>query len=356
MTLLSEIPAGAFADTYGRKLSALIGALALSVAPFIVYFGGDFRAYIVTAVVAGIGAAFTSGSLESLVYDLPEMTKETYRKIMLQDTMFFQSGLIFSSAIGGFMYVFNSILPFVAQTASFLLAALLIAQMSSDGRLSKEEPSGADLSQYRQRVVKYLKDTKQGFLHLFAVKDTRPLIVFGASITVLMWMGIEYINEAAMIHYEIQPDTRGLLLAGAKLLALFILHTIVFKRVRTDEGKLKYLLFMTVMVFSLFSVGIKSVFLIAFLGFNLISSVQSNFIRPMLHDQINPRWRATAISSYSFVCNLAQAAVAIAVGMLLQSQGVVFVQRALLLGFLLMALPALLVYLPRLKSNGRIKI
>lgn len=348
--LVSEVPTGAIADRFGRKLSAVTGALLEATIPLIVFIGGNFTAYVIAAVVAGIGGAFISGSLESLVHDLSDMSKEMYRKVMVQDTFFFQSGLIVSSAVGGFMYNLNHLLPFAAQAISFLLAAAVIMKMSPDGEVVTEVDTNSSATR-RVRLGLYFKELKEGFLHLFRVRTIQPLIVFGCTISVLMSMCIEYINEAAMIHYNILPDSRGLLIAGSKLLALTVLSAVTIKRVKTDQQKLLYLLFITLVVFTLYSLGVKSLFLIGFLGFNLVSSTQSNFIRPILHDHIESKWRATAISAYSFVSNLFLAGASVVVGIMLQKQGVLFVQRSLLLLFVVVGIPALLMYMPRAKLH-----
>ncbi len=348
--LVSEVPTGVFADKFGRKLSGVIGALLEASVPLIVFIGSNFTAYVVAAVVGGIGSAFISGSLESLVHDLPSMTKEMYRRIMVQDTFFYQSGLIVSSALGGFMFSLNHLLPFAAQAASFFIAAIFIMKMSSDGdMISKEEADRATTR--RIRFSLFVGDLKEGFLHLFRVKTIQPLIVFGCTISVLMSMCIEYINEAAMINYNILPDSRGILIAGAKLLALVVLSTITVKRFKTDTQKLLYLLCITIGVFILYALGVKSLFLIGFLGFNLVSSTQSNFIKPILHDHIESKWRATSISAYSFVSNLFLAGASVIVGAMLQKQGVLFVQRSLLILFVVIGVPALLAYMPRAQEQ-----
>lgn len=348
--LIAEVPTGVFADKFGRKRSAIIGALLEGATPIIIFAGSNFTAYIIAAIVAGIGVAFVSGSLESLVHDLPDMTKDVYRKVMVQDTFFYQSGLIVSSALGGFMYSLNHFLPFAAQAASFFVAAIVILKMSSDGEvINKREVDNS--ATRRARLTVFITDLKEGFLHLFKVKTIQPLIVFGCTLSVLIYLCIEYINEAAMIHYDIQPDYRGILIAGSKLIALIILSTITIKRFKTDKQKLLYLLFITLTVFSLYSLGIKSLYLVGFLGFNLVSSTQANFIRPILHDHIESRWRATAISAYSFVSNLFLAGASVVVGIMLQKQGVLFVQRSLLILFIAVGVPALLIYMPRIKLH-----
>lgn len=344
----AEIPTGAFADKFGRKRSALLGAVAGMLAPLIVYFGGSFTAYIVMAFVAGLGRAFVSGSLESLVYELPGMTKSVYRRIMIQDTFFFQAGLIVAAATGGFMYQLNSFLPFAMEALSFLLAFVAILFIQTDAQ-SERGAKGEERA--AGRWAAYLKTNRDGFLHLFSVRSLRALIVFGSILGVILWMSVEYVNEAAMIGYGIEPQFRGLLIAVAKLSSLVILSTLVMKVVKTDRQKLVYLAGMMGAVLVMYSFGSAQLFMLAFIGFNLVSAVRDNFIKPIIHDHIENRWRATAISSYSFVSNLLQGTASLGVGVMLQQKGPVFVQRVFLLLFLLVALPAVVRYLPRLKPN-----
>ncbi len=343
--LLAEIPTGAFADNFGRKRSAVIGALCGMLVPGIVYLGGNFTAYILAAVVGGLGSAFISGSLESHLYELPGMDKVLYRKIIIQETFFWQAGLIASTALGGLMYSFNHLLPFVVQSLSFLCGAIVIMQIRSLDTPTEESKKISNTKTHRFK--KYIKTNKQGFLHLFSIKRIRPLIVYGCTLSVIAWMSIENLNEAAMIHYNISPAGRGLTLSMAKALTLIILNLIVLKKVKTDKQKLIYLCIMTISVFGLYSIDIKGIFLVAFLGFNLISSVMDNFVRPIIHDHIENKWRATAMSSYSFVGNLILAGASILIGMGLQSRGIIFVQRALLAIFIIVAIPSLIRYISK---------
>lgn len=348
-TLLLEVPSGAFADKFGRRFSAMIGTFATALVPLIVFTGSGFLSYIIAAVISGIGSAFTSGSLESLVYDLPEIDRETYRRVMIHEAFFFQAGLIVSSASGGLLYSINDVFPFIAQFMSFIAAFIIILKMGSDKeRIKQTNEISATINQ--QSIKSYLSVIKQGFMHLFTIPLIRPLIIFGCTLGVLMWMGVEYINEAAMINYGLLPGTRGLIIAGTKVLVLILLNGLIIKRLSSDKQKMTYLVCTTMLVFLLYSFGLKSLFLIGFLGFNLISSINGNLIRPMIHDHIDSKWRATSISTYSFLSSLIQAIVSIVVGYTLQSQGVVFVQRALLAMFIIVAIPSALSYMLRLSA------
>ncbi len=343
---IAEVPTGAFADRYGRVKSAVIGSIFSALVPLIVYWGGNFFFYIIAALVYGISGAFVSGSIESSIKDHEDISNESFRNVMIQGSLLFQLGLIVSSVMGGLMFGLSEWLPFIAQAISFILAAIIISNMTSIGEvvLSKEAQRAPVLNS----IKIYTSDMKDGFLHLFRIKLLRPIIVFGSFTGVLMWMGIEYVNEAGMINYGIQPESRGILLAGAKTLSLLTLNFIILRRIKTDTSKLIYVLVSTTLAFALYSVGIRNIFILGFFIFNLVSATQSNFIKPIIHDHLLSKWRSTAISAYSVIGNILQAIAALLVSIMLESKGVVFVQRSLLVVFLSVAIPALLVHIRRL--------
>src|SRR5687767_9721274 len=101
---LAEVPTGVVADKHSRKLSGFIGTAILIIAPLLIYFGHDFTAYMIAAVFYGVGRAFMSGSLDSLVYDHKNVSKEAYRRISgLEVTLTGAAGIL-SVAAGGLLF------------------------------------------------------------------------------------------------------------------------------------------------------------------------------------------------------------------------------------------------------------
>jgi MFS family permease len=346
--MLAEIPTGAFADSFGRKRSAMLGAMLTAVMPLIIFFGDSFEAYITGAVVSGIGSAFVSGSLESLLYEGKNMTSSIYRRVMQYDVIFWQVGLIIATAGGGLLYRINSFLPFGVQTLSFMLAVIIISRIHE----AKTAQTAKQLPSFGDRIGQYLITNKKGFMHLFEVRQLYFLIIFGVAVGAIVSLGIEYMNEAAMIYYGFEPNARGLLLAGTKVIVLVILNTLVFRLITGDSAKLKYLILLTGLAYISFALDNETAFLIGFLFINLISAVYTNYIKPILHDNLQNTWRATAISSYSFLSNLVFALASLLTGIGLQQKGVIYVQRVMLLIFLLLAVPALIIFLTKLRDTS----
>jgi MFS family permease len=323
ISTLAEVPTGAFADKFGRKKSALIGILMQASYVFVVFYGRTLEFYLLSALISGMGSAFVSGSLEAMVFESEGMTKQKYRRVSILESLFWQSGLVLATALGGLLFSVNQILPFVAQGLSFLLAFLVvwgIGERSSDHGATTDKVTRRD----------YIKQNIQGFAHLFKEQSIRPLILFGLILSSVVSVGIENLNEASMIYYGYNPESRGLILALTKLIVVILLAKLIIKRLTTDKSKILYLYLLLVGSFLLFSIVRRELFLAGFLLFNLVSSTMDNFIKPILHDHIHNKFRATAISTYNFVTNIFIAVLAVGIGIALKYNSPIVVQRYLL--------------------------
>lgn len=66
---LAEVPSGILADRLGRKWSVVLFTLMLMFGELIFLFSTHYTQYLFLAVVTGLGFAFGSGAVESLIYD-----------------------------------------------------------------------------------------------------------------------------------------------------------------------------------------------------------------------------------------------------------------------------------------------
>ena len=69
VTLALEIPSGAFADRFGRRLGFIVGVTVEASGVFIFAFTGDFSLLMVSYVLWGSGIAFRSGNDGAFLYD-----------------------------------------------------------------------------------------------------------------------------------------------------------------------------------------------------------------------------------------------------------------------------------------------
>ncbi len=308
--LVGEIPTGIFADKFGRRKSALIGASILPAAPLILYLGHSFEAYLIAAFLYGISGAFLSGSLDSLMYDDRKVDPSLFRKVSMYDVTLFQSGLITSALLGGFLYQLNTFLPFLFESLAGVGSLLLIMKMSEQ-HISQESivlQSG-----------KYLPYLKDGFKYLLATKELYYFVGAYLLFTVAITASIEFVNEANMIGYGIAPAWRGVAISATKILNLLLLNIVIYKFIKSDQIKILFISTVSIIVFGLFLVPNIQLFLLTYIFFNWISASRSAFLNPMIHDKIPSSHRATTMSSLSALIGITSLALYPLAGWLMEN-------------------------------------
>lgn len=113
-TLLLEVPTGAFADLYGKKISMSIGLFLFSVGVIIIAFTTTLFYFIVAGVIWGIGQAFLSGAWDALMYDSLKATnkEKDYLKISGRQQSLFLVVLIISGFAAPYLFTINVKYPF----------------------------------------------------------------------------------------------------------------------------------------------------------------------------------------------------------------------------------------------------
>jgi MFS family permease len=305
-SFIAEIPTGIIADKHGRKSSGLLGMTVLSVAPLIIFFGHTFSAYLIAALFYGLGGALLSGSLESLVYDHKNTSKTMYRKVNALEITYGQAGILTSAAAGGLLFSLHQSLPFIATAVAGFACCILIAFMGEQNKTGYRKSSAS----HRQHFVQSMK-------HLFATSYLRITVFIGVIFSVMLGMCIQFVNEAAMIEYGFQPQTRGFLVSGAGIATLIILHFVIFKIVKGDLARILYLTCGAAAAYMLMSIGTVPLFIFGYLVWCCLNAT-SSFIRVMIHDQIPGSHRSTIISNFKALTILIGLGASTATGLLVQ--------------------------------------
>ena len=307
--LIAEVPTGIIADKNSRKTSGLLGVALLATAPLLVFFGHVFWAYMLAAVFYGIGRAFLSGALESLVYDHKNVSQAAYRRINSLEITFGQAGILVSAAFGGLLFSMHPSLPFVAEALSGLVCMLLIARMSE---INKDS--------YRQSVSSHRQHFVESMQHLLATPFLRVLVLMGVTFSVMLGMCIQFVNEAAMIEHGFDAKARGVLIAGAGLLTIILLNTVLLRFIKSDNARLGYLAGGAAVAYVAMGLGTTGLFLAGYAVWCCLNAT-SSFIRVMLHDRIPGSHRSTIMSNFKALAILIGVGSSAATGLLVQHAG-----------------------------------
>lgn len=170
--ILFEIPTGAFADIYGRKLSIVIGFTITSIATAIYYFSGEFRLFALAEIIAGIGIVFVSGALDAWMVD-SSRSKDgpaNIGKIFVHGVQANQAGLILGSLSGAYMGSINIALPWAASSIFFIgLAMICAVVMKEEYEISK-----------KRKLIEIKKIAAEGIRFSVKNKGIMHIVIFGA--------------------------------------------------------------------------------------------------------------------------------------------------------------------------------
>lgn len=100
ITMLAfEVVTGVVADRVGKKKSLIVGACLMIIYHIIMLSASDYYAFLISAVVFGIGYTFISGTDQSYIYDLVEDRSNT----MIKYVGYFSSVVTIAIAVAGYL-------------------------------------------------------------------------------------------------------------------------------------------------------------------------------------------------------------------------------------------------------------
>ncbi len=168
---LTEIPSGAFADTFGRKFSTALGMFLWGLSLILTGAFSTFNGYVITVVLMGFGDSFISGAINALFYDsLKEMNKEQdYIKYTGKREVITAVSLIIAAISGSVLYSINITLPFYAHGIALIIAGAIVFSMKEPFISAKSKTVGAQFNLIIKSLSFVWKNKIVRFLTIFWV-------------------------------------------------------------------------------------------------------------------------------------------------------------------------------------------
>ncbi len=178
--ILFEIPTGAIADVYGRKISVLIGALIEGFAILSIFFLDNFYALLFSFALIGFGSTFNSGAREAWITDLIKKEKKDFlHEYFAKSGSIDSFGLVISGIIGAFLVKqFDVSIIWIFASISFVVTFILLffAKEHFVKRKVKIKDSFKNLIKQSKVSVNYARH--HSVLYLFFIATA--LIVFSS--------------------------------------------------------------------------------------------------------------------------------------------------------------------------------
>lgn len=294
--LLGEIPTGAVADLYGKRMSLLaafaiegIGLILMGLAP-------SFGWLLPAVFIASLGGTLYSGAFEAITFDtlLSAKQEDRFENVMATISSIRMATIALASVLGGLLFTINPSLPFILAGVGKLIAAAISWQLV--------EPP---LDSIKMSVRLYLSQTKNGIKELFA---TRRIALLSAGLIVLS--SIIHINGHFLIDAQVVArgwDTKTL---GAIAAGMFLLTAAMAQIVAPLTNKIGRLLANLVSIVLIIITMLAVPWTGAILGTLLVVS-RNGFLeifgistQALLNENVTSKNRATALSAYSMLSSI----------------------------------------------------
>jgi len=172
-SFLMEVPTGAVADIWGRKVSRICGRVFSVISVVILIFSNSFFFFALSFVFTALSYNLESGAGEALVYDsLKEIGEENkYMKLAGTQEVFLQLGMVAGLILGGiiatksyiYAYSLSAIIGIVA-----LIQAFTFTEPNTREVKRKEESTFSVLKNQVLGSIKILKENRKiGFFIIF---------------------------------------------------------------------------------------------------------------------------------------------------------------------------------------------
>lgn len=291
---LFDIPTGAIADTLGHKTSVFLGTFIWSISYLILFFANGFPLFLLSMIIGGLGVAFVSGALTSLIYDiLDKMGKrDDFRKVYGRCNAIFLVASMIAASIGGFIYEYQANLIFLTAFIFTFIGAISILFISWN--FSGNKPS----------VATYFEKLKKGISLTISNRSLLSLVVISIGLSFGIYV-INNIKQPFLIHTGYSVAQIGIItgfISGISALVYTFGHKILKK-----IGNFQSLIIISlVATLSLFLISFSGPFImIAFLIiYQLTPSLRDPAVTHLQQLQISDEQRATANSTMSFLTRI----------------------------------------------------
>ena len=294
--LLAELPTGAVADLLGKKVSVIIGRL-IGIFGLLMYASAtSFPAFILYAVVTGIGDSFVSGAGEALMYDsLKQDGKEhMFPKVTSKASLIFQLAFAVAIFSGGVLSLWGYKTAIYA-TVIASIAALITAFFFIEPYIDTEKFT----------LRRYIRQFQLGFREIFKTPYIRDISLFYIAVGGITWSAMMIFNTSLLTTIGYTTFQIGVIVATIRLFNSSVLFgALHIKDIVTKKRAYLFFPFLMILAYLPGFTLTKEIAVLAVAGSTFVSSARWVILGSYVNEQYDSKNRATALSSLSLLISL----------------------------------------------------
>ena len=296
VTLLMQLPTGAFADLFGKKTAMIIGGVLYSISLWFYSVSTTFSMFLVYAVIFGIASAFIDGTREALLYDTLKQDKREsqFSKVASKLSMIFQVSLAGATIIGGWMGLFSYVLA-IRLTAVMFLGAAVASIFFIEPKVDSDKFT----------FKNYINKTKQGIQELFKNPYIKKVSLYYIMIGSLTWVCAITFNMVLLSELHYSTSEIGIAVAVTRIANSLIIFRLL--HVGTFFTRKRTFILLPILLIVAFLPTIfmtKWWAIIPVIGAMFVSTARWNILSQYTNAEFDSKNRATAISALCMVIGI----------------------------------------------------
>ncbi len=313
-----EIPTGAFADVFGRKLSFVASCFIWSASNIIYGLGSSFESFVVAEVIGAIGATFATGAFEAWLVDNLKHEKNTtpLRHVFARAEYWTQGAVVTGSILGAYIATHNMRIPWlIGGLGSFIGGVLALHYMREPSFTPKSLGWQSGWQEMKTTVttsIDYgLKNSVIRYILLVLALQT--FVLMTPNMQWSLWFG-EYIKSEVGLGY-IMAGNIVFMMVGSRLVSSVLDGKYAEEKIIVVIQIMMGLAFVaTVLCTQLWG-------LVPFLAHQVFRGFWKPIKQAYLHDHIESKDRATIVSFESIAHHIAGAFGLLASGLIAKYLG-----------------------------------
>jgi len=313
LTILLEVPTGALADKWSRKYVLVLSGLAFSLCYITWFFSSTFWMFLLGFIFRTIGGTFSSGTLESYVYDFLRMKKkeDEFEKVWGRGYALNLTGIAIAISLGGILsdYSYGPVLILSASTPLVVSGVALLLP-----RINKSSPSGGR---------SYISFMREGIKRAFSNTILIRVFIYSAIVYGVLGMLDEYDQVLLSSWLGLSNSFIGIWLAisvGISGLSAFFAHKLRYNGFLFLNLIAAVTCILLIVIFLFNSLLVLGMLLFLY----IISALMNVLIQGIIQREIASDERATITSVNSLLSEAGQIILGLSFGFITNQLGIQF--------------------------------
>jgi len=153
-----EFPTGVLADRFSHKRSVVLSGFFGAIFQFAYIVPAGFHYYLVIFILVGLASSMRSGSNTAVLHSISNNFQKDLAKVRTIGFIW----ISFTTLLGGWLFTFNIILPYILNGISMLIAALLFSRIKlSKNATNKKITESGNVYKIAVDSLRHLKNHKK---------------------------------------------------------------------------------------------------------------------------------------------------------------------------------------------------